>query len=131
VSSGRDSRAGEFAYKLLLSYDGSLYSGWQVQKGSQRDRPTVQLRLEEALQTITQAPREALRVQGASRTDAGVHARGQVAQFVSAAELDPDKVRRSLNGLLPEDIRVHEVRRGEWAGEFPPKPRRFRLKLRD
>ena len=63
VSSGRGGRAGEFAYKLLLSYGGSLYSGWQVQKGPQRDRPTVQLRLE-ALQTITQAPRGALRSAG-------------------------------------------------------------------
>ena len=98
-------------YKVVLAYDGVAYSGWQYQRPApgQRPVPTVQEEVERALSTITGEPRERLRVQGASRTDAGVHARGQVAQFRSARALHHGRARASLNKLLPEDIRAREV----------------------
>ena len=65
--------------------------------------------MERALSIVTGEPRDRLGVQGASRTDAGVHARGQVAQFRSSRVLAPGRARASLNKLLPEDVRVLEV----------------------
>ena len=98
-------------YKVVLAYDGAAYSGWQYQRPApgQRLVPTVQEEVEKALSTITGEPRGRLRVQGASRTDAGVHARGQVAQFRSTRALHNERARASLNKLLPEDIRAREV----------------------
>lgn len=81
---------------------GTRYSGWQRQPG----RPTVQGVLEERLQQILRHP---VKLVGASRTDAGVHARGQVASLHTNAQLEPERLRRSLNSLLPHDIGVMEV----------------------
>jgi tRNA pseudouridine38-40 synthase len=88
--------------KLILEYEGTAYHGWQVQPGL----PTVQGALEASLGRIAGAP---VHVTGASRTDAGVHARGQVANFRSGIRLDPPRLRRALNHLLPPDIVVREV----------------------
>lgn len=87
--------------KLTLAYVGSNYGGWQIQKNA----PTIQGELEKALSLLCQAP---VRVHGASRTDAGVHALGQVAHF------DPPKDKnlpwqKALNSLLPKDICVLKV----------------------
>jgi tRNA pseudouridine38-40 synthase len=79
-------------YKLTIEYDGEAFSGWQKQPGKR----TVQGAVEEALGVVA---REELRVQGASRTDAGVHALGQVASFETALELDPRKLADSLSAL--------------------------------
>ncbi|RJQ50837.1 MAG: tRNA pseudouridine(38-40) synthase TruA [Nitrospiraceae bacterium] len=85
--------------KLALQYDGSGYSGWQIQaKGA-----TVQGLLEEALFAVTG---ERTRVTGAARTDAGVHALEQVAAFNTGALLGPQIYVRALNAGLPDDIRV-------------------------
>ena len=84
-------------YKLVLEYDGSNYHGWQRQKGAL----TIQEIVETRLALMTQAP---VRLMGAGRTDAGVHARGQVANFLSETEIVPDRLLRGLNSLLPEDI---------------------------
>ena len=96
-------------YKLTLAYDGTGYHGFQLQRGPQR-QDTVQRRLEAALTRFTGLPREALKVQAAGRTDAGVHARGQVAQFSTPGgdfrALDGATLQRALNSLLPPDIRV-------------------------
>jgi len=86
-------------WKLLLSYDGTGYSGWQVQP----DRPTVQGMLARALLQITG---EEVLPQGSGRTDAGVHALGQVASFSLAARLPPENLLRALNRALPPSIRV-------------------------
>ncbi len=88
--------------KLLLSYDGSYASGWQVQP----DRLTYQGLLEEAIRRLTG---ENTRVVGASRTDRGVHAIEQVAAFSTSSEHPPEVFRRALNGILPPYIRVKEA----------------------
>jgi tRNA pseudouridine38-40 synthase len=84
---------------LLVAYDGTAYRGWQVQ----RDPATVQGLLAEALRPLLG---KAVRLTGASRTDAGVHALGQVATFESPRPLGPEVVWAALNATLPRDIRV-------------------------
>jgi tRNA pseudouridine38-40 synthase len=86
-------------YKLTLEYDGTAYAGWQRQA---KDL-TVQGMMEAALKRITQTP---ITVIGAGRTDAGVHALGQVAHFKSEKLLTPDEWARALNAVLPGDIAV-------------------------
>ena len=88
--------------RLLLEYDGSAYSGWQVQP----DRPTVQGTVQAALTRLTRVP---VKVVGAARTDAGVHALGQVASFNTESPHPCATFRRALNALLPRDIAVREV----------------------
>lgn len=84
-------------YKLVLEYDGANYHGWQRQKGVL----TIQEVVETRLATMIQAP---VRLIGAGRTDAGVHARGQVANFYSETHISPQRLLKGLNSLLPEDI---------------------------
>jgi tRNA pseudouridine38-40 synthase len=84
--------------RLDIEYDGSGFSGWAAQPGLR----TVQGELEAALATVLREP-VSLRVAG--RTDAGVHALGQVASFVTEAEL-PGDLGRSLNGVRPDDVAV-------------------------
>jgi len=89
--------------RLTIEYDGTAYQGWQLQPGG----PTVQAALERALAT---ALREPVRVRSAGRTDAGVHACGQVAAArVHAAPPDLARLQKSLNALLPDDVAVREV----------------------
>jgi tRNA pseudouridine38-40 synthase len=96
-------------YRLELEYDGSAFHGWQVQPG----RRTVQGELVAALGRLCGTPP---RVEGAGRTDAGVHALGQVASFTTDAVLEPQRLLFALAGLLPADMRVH--RAGRAAPEF-------------
>jgi tRNA pseudouridine38-40 synthase len=88
--------------KLTLAYDGGAYAGWQVQP----DKPTVQGTLESALLQITQ---EAVRVTAAGRTDAGVHALGQVVACATATRLANADLQRALNAVLPNDIAVLSI----------------------
>jgi tRNA pseudouridine38-40 synthase len=85
--------------KLVLEYDGTRYVGWQVQPNG----PSVQAEVERALATLHKAPR---RVTAAGRTDAGVHARGQVASFPEAAPLPLPAYVKGMNALLPDDVAV-------------------------
>jgi tRNA pseudouridine38-40 synthase len=85
--------------KLTIAYDGTDFHGWQIQPGV----PTVQGLLVEILERMTQ---ENLSLQGAGRTDAGVHAAGQVASFQTASGLAPEVFLRACNALLPAAIRV-------------------------
>lgn len=89
-------------FKLTIEYDGTDYAGWQ----RQADQPTIQAALEAALEQITQLP---VPVIAAGRTDAGVHALGQVASFQSDKSLLPDEWTRALNGLLPPDIVIRST----------------------
>jgi tRNA pseudouridine38-40 synthase len=86
-------------YKIVLSYDGTDYFGWQRQPG----RRTIQGAVEEALSRLAGKP---VPVRGAGRTDAGVHARGQTADFKAELRLDEAGLHKALNAILPRDIRV-------------------------
>ena len=88
--------------KLTVAYDGTDFRGWQIQPG----QPTIQGALTEVVQELTQ---ERLSLQGAGRTDAGVHAWGQVVNFKTHSELAPEEFRRGCNALLPPSIRVREA----------------------
>jgi tRNA pseudouridine38-40 synthase len=89
--------------RLTIEYEGTAYQGWQLQPGG----PTVQGVLEQALAT---ALRERVRVRGAGRTDAGVHACGQVAAVrVTRVPDDLGRLRKSLNALTPDDVAVREI----------------------
>jgi len=85
--------------KLIISYDGAAFHGWQYQPGL----PTIQGALEEAVRKITQ---EKIMIQGASRTDTGVHALGQAAHFKTQSALSATEFQRALNALLPPSIRI-------------------------
>lgn len=112
--------------RLLLAYEGTRYSGWQVQPG----RQTVQGTLAAAIRSISG---EVVCPRGASRTDAGVHAMGQVAAFETAARLEPARWRAALNARLPDDIAVLEAR--EAADGFDPvgaaRSKRYRYRIHD
>ena len=84
-------------FKLTIEYDGSAYCGWQ----RQADDPTLQGTIETALATMTGQP---ITLIGSGRTDAGVHAYGQVASFSCATRLTPEMFQKGLNSLLPRDI---------------------------
>jgi tRNA pseudouridine38-40 synthase len=86
--------------KLLLEYDGTAYVGWQRQENGK----SVQGEIESVIRQILQ---EDVNVIGAGRTDAGVHARGQVANFRTQSSIDLHQIKGGLNGLLPLDIVVH------------------------
>lgn len=85
---------------LWVAYDGTEYSGFQVQPNA----PTVQACLEKALETLSGGKR--IRVNPAGRTDAGVHAVGQVVSFAWASSIPTEQLPAALNGLLPRDIVV-------------------------
>src|SRR2546423_14224495 len=95
----RERRPNTAHWKARVAYDGTRYAGFQVQPNA----PTVQAELERALSAICD---EAVRVTGAGRTDAGVHASGQVIDFRTASALDEVTIGRGVNALLPEDIAV-------------------------
>ncbi|MBI3466569.1 MAG: tRNA pseudouridine(38-40) synthase TruA [Planctomycetes bacterium] len=88
--------------KLLLAYEGTAYHGWERQK----DFPTLQQTLEEAIESLTGEPTNVI---ASGRTDAGVHALGQVANFHTNTHHDCPTIQRALNALLPEDFRVQAV----------------------
>ena len=91
-------------FAAVLEYDGTAYHGWQLQK----DVPTVQGAVEQALGRILGRP---TRVHGAGRTDAGVHAVGQVAHFETDWTSEPAQLQRACNALLPPDIAVRRLSR--------------------
>lgn len=90
-------------YKMLIEYDGSRYYGWQRQPGHE----TVQGKLEKVLSLMC---RREVEVIGAGRTDAGVHARGMVANAVMETDISPEEICAYMNRYLPDDIAVREVR---------------------
>ncbi|MBM3311860.1 MAG: tRNA pseudouridine(38-40) synthase TruA [Candidatus Aminicenantes bacterium] len=91
-------------YKIVLSYDGTEFSGWQRQP----EKRTVQGELEAALSRIAGKP---VNVIGAGRTDAGVHALGQAASFKASFRLDDAQLAKALNANLPETVRVSLLER--------------------
>jgi len=87
--------------KLIIEYDGTLYSGWQKQKNA----ITIEEVLEKVLYSITG---ENINVLGSSRTDAGVHAKGFVGNFFTSSKIPGDRFKDVLNGRLPKDIVIHD-----------------------
>ena len=92
-------------FKLTIAYDGTDFHGWQTQAS----KPTIQGQIVQVLRTLTQ---ENIALHGTGRTDAGVHALGQVASFRTQSALSAEEFQRALNALLPPAIRIvasHEV----------------------
>jgi tRNA pseudouridine38-40 synthase len=89
-------------YKLTIQYDGTDFHGWQIQDGLR----TVQGELSNALTLLEGEP---VTVQGSGRTDAGVHAEGQVANVVLRRAFTPEKLRAAINGNINDDVRVVSV----------------------
>lgn len=85
--------------KLVIEYKGTSFSGWQIQ----RDRPTVQGEIAAAIEKVTG---QKVNLIGAGRTDAGVHALGQVANFSIHHTLEPERYQNALNYYLPDDILI-------------------------
>ncbi len=106
--------------KAIIEYEGTNYFGWQLQK----EQKTVQGEIERALQTIF---KQRIPVTGSGRTDTGVHARGQVAHF-DIPQTDVFRLKRSLNGLLAEDIVIKslEVCAADFHARFSAKRRWYR-----
>ncbi len=92
--------------KLTISYDGTNYSGWQRLSNATNGDRSIQGLLEELLSEILLEP---IKLIGSGRTDAGVHALGQVANFYSRSNLDVNIIRQKMNHVLPEDIRIVEA----------------------
>jgi tRNA pseudouridine38-40 synthase len=96
-------------YRATVEYDGTDFAGYQLQPNAR----TVQGELETALATLSGGERQP--VDGAGRTDAGVHASGQVISFTYSGSLSAQELTRALNGLLPADVAVRDVRRApDW-----------------
>ena len=95
-----------FHYRVTISYKGTNYRGWQAQSLTQEegDAPTVQGTIHQVLRKISNYQECA--VAGTSRTDAGVHAQGQLGKLSIPSELAADKLMRGMNSLLPSDIRI-------------------------
>lgn len=91
-----------FNYKIVVAYDGTNYCGWQEQPND----ITIQEVLE---RTIAIPLRHEVKVIGSSRTDAGVHAKGQVANFYSPLVIDKKRFLLSINALLPKDISIKDI----------------------
>jgi pseudouridylate synthase I len=85
--------------KIVIEYDGTNYGGWQKQNNA----PTIQQELEEGIYKLTG---ERVSVIGSGRTDSGVHARGQVANFMTNSSLPPGRFSYALNSVLPKDILI-------------------------
>lgn len=109
--------------KLVVEYDGSGYSGWQIQNG----QSSVQGELERALSVLF---KQNLRVTAAGRTDAGVHARNQVAHC-DIPDFDIYKLKRALNGILNRDIAVKEISTADagFHARFDATARRYRYSI--
>ena len=110
--------------KLTVEYDGTGFAGWQVQPGTR----TVQGVLEEAFSDLEGA---SVRVHGAGRTDAGVHALGQVAHVETGLELPPERIAGALNARLADDVRVRSVEEAseDFNARFSATARRYSYRI--
>ena len=114
-------------YRIIIEYDGRDYVGWQRQDNG----PSVQAVLEEAASAII-GRRQPVAVQGAGRTDAGVHATGQAAHFDLPESFDPFKLPLALNAHLPADVRVLDAAAAvadDFNARFDATGRAYRYRL--
>ncbi|HLV10079.1 MAG TPA: tRNA pseudouridine(38-40) synthase TruA [Halanaerobiales bacterium] len=111
--------------KLVLEYDGTNYSGWQIQENTDH---TIQQKFQEALEKINKAP---LKVTAAGRTDAGVHALGQVVNFSLDVNIPVERIPMAINRLLPPDIVCIEAREVplEFHARFDARGKKYRYRI--
>eukprot|EP00262_Sarcandra_glabra_P010537 TRINITY_DN25828_c0_g1_i1.p1 TRINITY_DN25828_c0_g1~~TRINITY_DN25828_c0_g1_i1.p1 ORF type:complete len:320 (+),score=45.34 TRINITY_DN25828_c0_g1_i1:46-1005(+) len=117
-----------YKWRMVIAYDGTKFSGWQYQESP----PTIQCILEKAVMRVTKLERKELCLVGASRTDTGVHAWGQVAHFITPFPYDRlERVHAALNGLLPSEIRVREISlaRPEFHARFSTKSKIYHYRI--
>lgn len=116
----------ERALRLTVEYSGTRFAGWQVQPEAR----TVQGELEKALAVVL---REQVRLTGASRTDSGVHALGQVCSFTTRSTATLGRVQGGLNALLPDDVSVLDVAEVPlgWSARFDARGKRYRYRILD
>ncbi len=107
-------------YKFIIQYDGTDYAGWQIQKNA----ITVQQKITDAIEILL---KEKVNLVGSGRTDAGVHALGQIANFRTENEIDIYKFKHSLNAILPTDISIIEMAKAapEFHSRFDAKKRSY------
>ncbi|MBK7630596.1 MAG: tRNA pseudouridine(38-40) synthase TruA [Ignavibacteriales bacterium] len=107
-------------YKLIIQYDGTNYAGWQIQKNSE----TVQQKITDAIEVVL---KEKINLIGSGRTDSGVHALGQVANFRTETDIDIYRFKHSLNSVLPLDIVVSSMDEVdlEFHARFDAKKRKY------
>ena len=89
-------------YKIIITYDGTNFSGWQIQKNS----ASIQQKITEAIEVIL---KEKISLIGSGRTDSGVHALGQTANFKTVNEINIYRFKHSLNSILPPEILISQV----------------------
>ena len=94
-------------YKMTIAYDGSRFNGWQSQKGNDN---TIQALIEK---TLSDMLGEKVEINGSGRTDAGVHAKGQVANFRTAKKIDKDAFLKEINDKLPSSVAVKSIEEAE------------------
>jgi len=111
-------------YRMTIEYDGTNFVGWQFQKNGR----SVQEVVEKAMFQIMQVP---FRIAGGGRTDAGVHATGQVASFRHAPDLDVKKLEHGMNAVLPEDVGVSALHKtdDDFHARFSAKARRYEYNI--
>ncbi len=111
-------------FKMTIEYDGGDFHGWQRQKGCR----TVQEEIEIALNTVI---RQKIALIGSGRTDAGVHALGQVASFKCHTRLDPGTIQKALNSLLPDAIVIRDCLRAEptFHARFDARRKTYRYRI--
>jgi len=111
-------------FKITIQYDGTNYHGWQIQINGR----TIQGELTRALSTLDH---RSVTVHGAGRTDAGVHAEGQVASFLLDRAFETDELRDAINGNLDRDIRVQSVERvaDEFNARLCAKQKTYRYRI--
>lgn len=111
-------------YRITLAYDGTDYSGWQTQAG----QPTIQAALDRALEKLEGAP---VTTHAAGRTDAGVHAEGQVVSFRLTREWEGKGLARAINGNLPQDIRALDagLAHEDFHARFDAKSKTYRYQI--
>ena len=107
-------------YKLIIQYDGTNYAGWQIQKNSK----TIQQKVSDSIELLLN---EKINLIGSGRTDTGVHALGQTANFRTENEIDLYKFKYSLNAILPFDISVIDIQKAKpnFHARFDAKKRSY------
>ena len=111
-------------YKLIIEYDGTNYSGWQIQPHQR----TIQQEIEKALSKILN---HKIKITGSGRTDAGVHALAQVANFKTTSTIKPANLKKALNSLINKDIRIKSITKAadDFHARFSAKRKTYRYQI--